>query len=460
MLSLLAQIDPADLAGTASERIQTVPGGIADRIVDLGNKIDALKSQQQALADLVGRGGEPAMSRLEVLGGYLWVFVIAFTVTLLVTPLMRRLAIANGIIDHPTDPRKVHRVPIAYMGGVAVFVGLMAGILYSYLAIRFDGLVDWHPTQHNLSNGSPDPLRPSIVLGMFIIMMVGLLDDILKISPRIKIAGQLVAAAALAIDDVGVQVAHGVLAPIGKALFNNSDLAFSFHIPESFPLLTGDVRIDVIYWTGTAIIALFVLGACNASNLIDGLDGLLSGTTAICTVGLLIIALGLAVMDNGMRDSQRIVLCLALLGACLGFLPHNFNPATIFLGDAGSLLLGFCTIVIILSLGDTGRTYLVFAGLICYAIPIIDTVLAILRRKLAGKSISDADDEHLHHILKRMLGVKGAVFSLYAIGIGFAVLGVAMSFGRPRAVYAITIVFAAFIAVSAIKIARKKQLGL
>src|SRR6185369_10438896 len=98
---------------------------------------------------------------------------------------------------------------------------------------------------------------------------------------------------------------------------------------------------------------LFVLGACNASNLIDGLDGLLSGVTAIANVGLLIIALGLAAADDGPRDGARIVLGLAVLGACLGFLPHNLNPATIFLGDAGSLLLGYCTIVIVLMLGDT-----------------------------------------------------------------------------------------------------------
>jgi UDP-GlcNAc:undecaprenyl-phosphate GlcNAc-1-phosphate transferase len=444
-----------------SDRIESVPQGVADRIVDLGTRIESLKAQQQDLADLVGMGGAPAVSRLEVLHGYLWVFVVAFVVTLLATPLMRRLAIANGVIDHPSDPRKVHRVPIAYMGGVAVFMGLIAGILYSYLAVRFPNLIDWHPTQYATIGQFPDPVRPSIVLGMFVIMMVGLLDDILKISPRIKIAGQLVAAAALAIDDVGTHVAKGVLTPIGKALFDNSDLLFTFQIPESVPLISGQVSIDLIYWTGTAIIALFVLGACNASNLIDGLDGLLTGTTAICTLGLLIIALGLAVADDGVRDAQRIVLCLAVLGACLGFLPHNFNPATIFLGDAGSLLLGFCTIVIILSLaGERGWTYLVIAGLVCYSIPIIDTVLAIIRRKLAGRSISEADDQHLHHILKRMLGVKGAVFSLYGIGIGFAALGIAMSFGRPRAIYALTLVFAAFIVVAAIKIARKKQLGL
>src|SRR5690606_10909599 len=116
------------------------------------------------------------------------------------------------------------------------------------------------------------------------------------------------------------------------------------------------IPVDIIYWAGAAIIALFVLGACNASNLIDGLDGLVTGTTAITTAGLLIVALSLAAIDDGPRDGQRIVLCMALLGACLGFLPHNFNPATIFLGDCGSLLLGFATIVVVLTLGDTGKT--------------------------------------------------------------------------------------------------------
>src|SRR5690606_3433447 len=154
----------------------------------------------------------------------------------------------------------------------------------------------------------------------------------------------------------------------------------------------------------------------------------------------------------------RIILCLALLGACLGFLPHNFNPATIFLGDCGSLLLGFTTIVIILTLGDRGQTHLVVAGLIIFAIPIIDTVLAIVRRTMAGQSLSEALHQHLHHILRRALGVKGAVFALYGIGARFTGLGIALSLGRARVVYAITAVFAAFIVVTAIKIARRKQI--
>lgn len=421
--------------------------------------LDLFPRQAPELAASADAMGEvPAtITRMWIAQGYMWVFVISFIVALAATPIMRRLAIANGIIDHPTDARKVHRMPVAYLGGVAVYLGLMAGVLYSYLAIWTPGLIRYHPSEHMLDGEIHAPVPISIILGMFIIMLVGLLDDVIKISPRIKIAGQLVAAAALAIETVGVQVARGVMEPIGE-LFGNPNLTWHIPLPEAAGFLGASIEIDMIYWAGTAVIAVFVLGACNASNLIDGLDGLLSGTTSICAFGLFVIALTLALVDDGPRDSQRIVLCLALLGACMGFLPHNFNPATIFLGDCGSLLLGYCTIVIILTLGDTGKTHLVAAGLIIYAIPIIDTVLAIVRRRLAGKSISDADDQHLHHMLKRSLGVRGAVLSLYAIGAGFAVLGVWLSLGRSRLVYAVVLVFAAYIGVTAIKIARRKQI--
>jgi UDP-GlcNAc:undecaprenyl-phosphate GlcNAc-1-phosphate transferase len=219
-----------------------------------------------------------------------------------------------------------------------------------------------------------------------------------------------------------------------------------------------DIPIDFIYWIGTGIIAIAVLGLCNASNLIDGLDGLLSGTTAIAAMGLLVVSLGLAMIDDGPRDSQRIVLCLALLGACLGFLPHNFNPANIFLGDAGSLMMGFCTCAIILTLGDTGKSFLVVAGVIIYALPIIDTSLAIVRRKMEGKSISSADDQHLHHMLKRALGVKGAVLALYGIAGSFAVLGASITLLRARFIYVLALIVASFIGVTAIKIARKKAI--
>jgi UDP-GlcNAc:undecaprenyl-phosphate GlcNAc-1-phosphate transferase len=452
------------LLAQATPKVPDVPPGVKDRIKSLGEDVQSLGSRLDDLKEIVGLTQGHNTTRLDVFHGYVVVFIVAFLVTLLSTPIMRRLAIANGIIDRPSETRKIHRIPIAYLGGAAVFLGMLSGIIYSYFATVTPGLMGFHTTQYLDADQQPYTVPFSIILGMTLIMLAGLLDDVVGIPPRLKVGLQLVAAAALAATDVGVKVAEGVVVPLAKALGLPTVQAggsetLMFHIPLPVHIAGMDsVPIDIVYWVGTAVIAAFILGACNASNLIDGLDGLLSGYTAIVAGGLLVIALTLAVQDDGPRDGPRIVLCLALLGACLGFLPHNFNPATIFLGDCGSLLLGFVTITIILTLGDTGKTHLVFAGLIIFAIPIIDTVLAIIRRKLAGKKISDADDQHLHHMLRRALGVKGAVLALYGLGAIFAGLGIAMSLERARVVYAIALVFGAFIVVTAIKIARKKQL--
>lgn len=400
----------------------------------------------------------PRPTALDIIHNYLGVFIVAFLVTLFVTPLMRRLAIANGIIDRPNEARKVHRVPIAYLGGVAVFIGIMSAILFSYLGA--DLVIMGHPVELLTIHPSrfEQVLVPwSVLAGMALIMLAGVVDDAWGMMPRIKVAMQLLAAAFLAMNDIGTKVASGLLSPIGNFV-GNHDLSFLINLPFSVPMVGPSFEIDLVYWSGTAIIAIFILGACNASNLIDGLDGLLTGVTAIAVAGLLVIALGLAVLDDGYLDSARIVLALSVLGACMGFLPHNFNPATIFQGDAGSLLLGYVTIVLVLTLGDTGKTHLVVAGLIIYSIPIIDTALAMVRRKMAGKPFSSADDQHLHHMLKRALGVRGAVFTLYLIGLVFAALGVWLSMGRVRVVFTIAMVLWGFIGVTAVKIARKQTI--
>ncbi len=380
--------------------------------------------------------------RLEIFHGSMPVFLVAFMVTLLVTPLCRRFAIAYGIIDRPDEVRKNHKFPVAYLGGLAVFIGLLAAIAFSYVGPRF-GLIQYHAS----SKFAGDiPHVPYYVLaGMTMIMIVGLIDDVANISPWQKVGGQLFGAAMIAYSEIGTKLAGQILSPIGT-LLHNPDLEF----------VVWGVPLKPVYWVGTALIAIAVLGACNASNLVDGLDGLLSGVTAIAGMGLLVVALGMAASDDGVFDHARIVLCMALIGACMGFLPHNFNPAAIFLGDAGSLLLGYVTIVIVLSLGDTGQTSLVLAGVVIYAVPIIDTSLAIVRRKLSGKKLSEGDDQHLHHMLKRSLGVKGAALVLYAMALGFAILGVVMTLERARVTYLIVIVLASFIGVIATKSARRK----
>ncbi|MCH7603994.1 MAG: undecaprenyl/decaprenyl-phosphate alpha-N-acetylglucosaminyl 1-phosphate transferase, partial [Planctomycetes bacterium] len=276
-------------------------------------------------------------------------------------------------------------------------------------------------------------------------------------------------AAALAIEEVGVKVASGVIIPFAQMI--NESLT-SEDLILHLPVGSGSITIDLVYWVGTAIIAMFVLGGCNAANLIDGLDGLLTGVTAIIALGLLLISLIMAVIyapdlvlpEDTTLAGARIVLCLAVLGAVLGFLPYNFNPASIFLGDSGSLLLGYCSVVVILMLGDEGLTYLVCCGLIIFSIPIIDTVLAITRRKMAGMDISGADDQHLHHKLKRALGgVKRAVWALYGMGIILTVFGVGLAAvvmltpWRARLIYITTTILYAAVVIIAIILARRQS---
>jgi UDP-GlcNAc:undecaprenyl-phosphate GlcNAc-1-phosphate transferase len=204
-------------------------------------------------------------------------------------------------------------------------------------------------------------------------------------------------------------------------------------------------------------------------NLIDGLDGLCSGSAAIMATGLLALSLMMAAGADLSDPFEslagvRIVLCLALLGSVLGFLPWNFNPAVIFLGDCGSLLIGYLVVVSILLLGEKGDTHLVFAGLIIFALPIMDTSLAILRRKIAGVSMSTADANHIHHIAKRSLGgVKRAVIALYALSFSFGVLGVLLGalaiqqIVRLRILYAVSIVLFGAIGAVGLKIALRNR---
>ncbi|MBT4768325.1 MAG: undecaprenyl/decaprenyl-phosphate alpha-N-acetylglucosaminyl 1-phosphate transferase [Phycisphaerae bacterium] len=349
---------------------------------------------------------------------FLPVLVVAWAVTLLCTPLIRALAIETGVVDHPDEARKIHSKPVAYLGGVAVFFGLLAGIAVSY-AIDMPA--------------SFRPIPIAIVIGMIAITATGVGDDVWGWDPRFKIMGQLVAAAGLSLFGIGTQTAAAFLA----YFFGTSDLNFE---------VIG-ITINVTEWVGVGIVAVLVLGACNASNLIDGLDGLLSGTTSIIGGGLLLISLLMALhmttsdlewiekslpasvvaMDGVTLAGARIALCMALIGATLGFLAHNFNPATIFLGDAGSLLIGYFCVTIILMLGELGQTHFVLAGLIVFGLPIADTILAITRRKVQGLKASDPDANHLHHILKRQFGtVKQAVLGMWAIETIFMAIGVSL----------------------------------
>lgn len=345
-----------------------------------------------------------AMGYQNIIGPYMGIFFIAFFVAFITTPIMRVLATRNGIVDWPDLHRKNHIEPVAYLGGVAIFAGWFAGVCLSYVTT---------PHDPEIVPAINFPL--SIILGGAAIVITGLFDDVYSISPRVKVGGQLFAAAALAANDVGTQLVANTLGIL--------------NLPAPDPL---------VYLLGTAVIAVFVVGGCNAMNLIDGLDGLAAGVAAIACVGFLIIAAMIAVRPLGeagnvlphvFSDPVRIVMCLAILGALLGFLPFNFNPASIFMGDAGSLLVGYLCVSTILLFSLTGgrALLLVTAALIVFALPITDTSLAIFRRKMRGQPILSPDNQHIHHLLRRSgLSVRKSVMVMYATAIIFAGVGVSL----------------------------------
>ncbi|MEM1028500.1 MAG: MraY family glycosyltransferase [Planctomycetota bacterium] len=343
---------------------------------------------------------------VQELGPFMGVFFVAFFVAIAMTPVMKHLALRNGIVDWPDLKRKNHAAPVAYLGGVAIFLAWVSGVFSSY-AITPEMSITLNDNSRLLQKSFP----LSILIGAGVITITGLFDDVYGIRARVKIGGQLFAAAALTWDRIGIDLTETLFGLVGLA-------------PSE----------TIVYFSATFLVAFFVLGACNAVNLIDGLDGLSSGVVTISMIGFLIIALlitqnpdaaAVAAPDN----AKRIVLCLAAIGAILGFLPYNFNPASIFMGDAGSLLLGFLACTAILLFGDAGAwsLKLVTASLIVFAVPITDTSLAIIRRKMRGQPIFSPDNQHLHHLLRRSgLSVKKSVFVMYFAAIIFATIGVSM----------------------------------
>lgn len=381
----------------------------------------------------------------EVLSPYMWVFFFAWLLAIITTPIFRHIALKNGIVDWPDLKRKQHPEPIAYLGGIAIFLGWLAGVAAGYM-------VEPHYVTANYAGPEPSLNFPiSIIIGAILITLVGVIDDVHSLSPRVKLGGQLLAAACLAGEQVGTNLARGIFVPIVKQMGYSADI-----VPHWF-----------LYWMGAFIVVIFVLGGCNAANLLDGLDGLVGGVTAIVATGFTVIAVALAMglySTGGAYsptdwDPIRLVTCMALLGAVLGFLPYNFHPANIFLGDAGSMLIGFLCVSTILMFAERGEANLVMAALVVFAVPILDTTLAIVRRKMRGQKLSSADAQHLHHqLIKAGFRIRQAVTLLYVMAIAFAFLGCMMIFIRLRFVVCIFLVIFSFIMITAYKIGHRQFL--
>ena len=295
--------------------------------------------------------------------------VVALVVSFLTTPVVKTFAYKVGAIDVPKDARRMHKVPIPRLGGLAIFIGFMVSIL---LFVKIT------------------PEMKSILLGAVIIVVLGVVDDIMALPAMFKFVVQIVAAS--------IPATHGV-----------QILAFSN------PNIFSDNLYWVLGWLSIPFTVIWIVAITNAVNLIDGLDGLANGVSAISATTMLVIAL-----VGG--QSQVAIVLAALVGACIGFMPYNMNPAKMFMGDTGATFLGF--ILATMSIQGLFKYYAVISFVVPFLIlglPIFDTAFAFIRRIAHGQSPMHADRSHIHHRLIDMgLNQKQAVATLYVIS---AILG-------------------------------------
>jgi UDP-GlcNAc:undecaprenyl-phosphate GlcNAc-1-phosphate transferase len=386
-------------------------------------------------------GGGRDLTWDQVLEQYVWVFYAAFIVAFVFTPIMRRVATYYGIIDQPDRQRKMHNVPVAYLGGMAVFLGWLSGLAMS----QFRPVPMYEP-------GMPAhvTINFSIVAGACVIIVLGLWDDLLGIRARAKIAGQVAAAIFLIADGIGTRCTGIFFDWFNRWLAVQGSpghwLAHwpGLHVPEA-----------VIYVTSSIVVVFLVVACCNATNLMDGLDGLCGGVTAVISGGFLFLAVHLAMSTGGLDpnlDAMRVVIAIALLGAVLGFIPYNFNPASIFMGDTGSMFLGFCcaVMIILMSQGQHWRWFL--AAMVMFALPVLDTALAFARRWVNRRPIFSADKLHFHHqLVARGLSVKKTVMISYGLAFFFAAAGASIVFIRTRYAVAFYLIIFGYIIVAAYK---------
>ncbi len=297
----------------------------------------------------------------------------AFFISLLATPIIIKVAHHVGAIDVPTDERRVHKSPIPRLGGLAIFISVMISLLI---------FIDL-PTTKLLG----------IVIGSLIIVLMGFIDDIQPIKAKYKLMVQILAAFVLIFSGIRI-----------------TGISSFFNLEQTI-YLDGAI--------GLIISVLWIVGITNTLNLIDGLDGLAGGVASISALTLAYVA-----FVNGRIEIAIITLIIA--GASIGFLPYNFNPARIFMGDTGALFLGF--ILAAISIEGTLKSAAAiafFAPVLALGIPIFDTFFSIVRRLAKGQHPFEADKGHLHHrILEMGFGQKRTVLTLYLINTLLGVGGI------------------------------------
>lgn len=297
---------------------------------------------------------------------YIMAFTMAFLISFFTTPIAKKIAFKVGAIAIPRK-RDIHIKPIPRMGGIAIFT---AFILTFSCFIKYLPLINYIQVI-------------GLLLGCSLIFLLGVFDDIYELKAKLKFSIQLIAALIVALCNIRVDF-------------------FSFPLFSNNPIYTEIFAVPVT--------VIWIVAITNSVNLIDGLDGLAAGVSSIASICLMILSI-----SSGNLPGAFLTATLA--GACMGFLPYNFNPASIFMGDTGSTFLGFIlgvTSVMGLLKGYTIAT--IFIAILVLGLPIFDTLFAIVRRLLAGKSIMAPDREHLHHrLINRGYTQKQAVITLYGI---------------------------------------------
>jgi len=308
----------------------------------------------------------------------------ALSVTLAVTPLVRGLSIRASLVDEPGG-RKMHTVAVPRLGGIAIFAGFVAA-----LAVEVAGETWWHWPRAFLG---VDPPLIGAGLGLAIMFAVGLIDDLRCLTPGVKFTGQLLAAA----------------------------LPIAFGLRVEFvgdPFGGGLVQLGLLSYPVTL---LWIVGFANVFNLIDGLDGLAAGVAAIAAASFLVLGVQ-------MNQIVSAVLAAALIGACIGFLRYNFNPASIYMGDSGALFIGFALACMSLQgVMKSAAAITLVVPLLVIGVPVFDTASAIIRRWRHGRPIQEADNGHIHHrLMHRGFSQRQTVLIIYAWSGALALGGYAM----------------------------------
>jgi UDP-GlcNAc:undecaprenyl-phosphate GlcNAc-1-phosphate transferase len=321
------------------------------------------------------------------------ILAAAFVSSLAATWLCKKIAIKFGIVDKPDELVKTHKEPIAYLGGVGMLVGLTVAILTGLACLR---------NEEAFSTMLKYLL--AILAGGAVACFIGLTDDIVDLKPSQKILGQVAAAGILFFAGVRPNIA--VLTS-----------AVNLSVPENVELVLQG-----------SIVIMFVLGATNSLNLLDGLDGLCGGVTAIITLAMLLLTVHLATWGSSeVGDPVRIVICLGLVGGVCGFLPFNRYPAKIFMGDAGSMLLGFMVAALMLLFAE-GIPRWWLASIAVFALPILDTAVALVRRLLNHRPLFVSDRGHIYdQMIDRGISLKKTVAICYALAAFYAVFGLALA---------------------------------